>query len=150
MSVAMKRHEERYLHVLQTFSKPARKLWQVTVMDDVQIDAVFNGEPEIYRFWDATPCVAFGLEMASEALDHDLRDESAFLHRFDRVYKAVNDVVDMNNNDLVLLVRSCLQNGGQLSINRQKQLIVKGHPHATLKRAQQIVLDTLQELNSRC
>jgi hypothetical protein len=35
-------------------------------------------------------------------------DESAFLRRFDAVYKAVNDAVDMNNNDLVLLVRACL------------------------------------------
>ena len=45
-------------------------------------------------------------------LDHDLRAESVFLRRFDRVYKAVNDAVDMNNNDLVLLVRASLQNNG--------------------------------------
>ena len=31
--------------------------------------------------------------MASEALDHDLRDVSAFLRRFDAVYGAVNDAV---------------------------------------------------------
>jgi hypothetical protein len=30
MSVAMKRHEDRYLQALQTFSRPARELWQVT------------------------------------------------------------------------------------------------------------------------
>ena len=128
VSVAMKRHEERYLYVLQTFSKPARALWQVTAIDDVRVDAVFKGDPEIYRYWDATDCVAFGLQMASEALERDLRDESVFLHRFDLVYKAVNDAVDMNNNDLVLLVRSCLQNEGKLSINRQKQLTANGHP----------------------
>jgi len=107
------------------------------------MDAVFQGEAEIYRFWDATDCVAFGLQMASEALDHDLRDESAFLQRFDLVYKAVNDAVDMNNNDLVLLVRACLQNGGALSINRQKQLIAKGHPLALLEQAKQVVWETL-------
>lgn len=37
---------------------------------------MFKGDPEIYRYWDATDCVAFSLQMASEALDHDLRDES--------------------------------------------------------------------------
>ena len=144
VSVAMKRHEERYLQVLQTFSKPARELWQVTAIDDVRIDAAFKGDPEIYRYWDATDCVAFGLQMASEALDRDLRDESEFLHRFDLVYKALNDALDMNNNDLVLLVRSCLQNEGKLSTNRQKQLIAKGHPAALLEQAQQVVAATLE------
>ena len=147
VSVAMKRHEDRYLQVLQTFSKPARALWQVTAIDDVRIDAVFKGDPDIYRFWDATDCVAFGLQMASDALDHDLRDESAFLHRFDVVYTAVNDAIDMNNNDLVLLVRSCLQNEGKLSNNRQKQFIAKGHPAVLLEQAQQVVTVTLEVLN---
>lgn len=146
VSVAMKRHEERYLQVLQTFSKPARALWQVTAMDDVRVDAVFQGDPDIYRFWDATDCVAFGLHMASEALDHDLRAESEFLQRFDRVYRAVNDAVDMNNNDLVLLVRACLQNNGKLSNHRYKQLVAKGHPAALLAVAQQVVDATLDGL----
>jgi len=146
VSVAMKRHEERYLQVLQSFSKPARALWQVTAIDDVRVDAAFIGDPAIYRFWDATECVAFGLQMASEALDHDLRDESEFLRRFDAVYKAVNDAMDMNNNDLVLLVRACLQNDGKLSINRQKQLIAKGHAASLLERAQQVVTAALEGL----
>lgn len=103
------------------------------------------GDPAIYRFWDATDCVAFGLQMASEALDHDLREESVFLRRFDAVYKAVNDAVDMNNNDLVLLVRACLQNEGKLSNNRRKQLIAKGHPEALLEQAQHLVSAALEE-----
>lgn len=107
---------------------------------------MFKGDPAIYRFWDATDCVAFGLQMASEALDHDLRDESAFLRRFDAVYKAVNDAVDMNNNDLVLLVRACLQNEGKLSSNRHKQLVAKGHPAALLEQAQHVVTQVLEEL----
>lgn len=139
VSVAMKRHEGRYLQVLQSFSKPARELWEVTAIDDSRIEAVFKGDHDIYRFWDATDCVVFGLQMASEALEHDLRDESDFLRRFDLVYKAVNEAVDMNNNDLVLLVRACLQNNGKLSHNRHKQLVAKGHPAALLDQAQQIV-----------
>ena len=147
ISILMPIHnEERYLQALQTFSRPARELWQVTAIDEVRMDAVFKGEPEIYRFWDATQCVTFGLQMASEALDQDLRDESAFLQRFDLVYKAVNDAVDMNNNDLVLLVRFCLQNEGKLSNNRLKQLIARGHPAALLERAQQVVTEALQAM----
>lgn len=74
------------------------------------------------------PGVVTDFKITFEALEHNLRDESTFLHRFDRVYQAVNDAVDMNNNDLVLLVRACLPNAGKLSANRAKQLIAKGHP----------------------
>lgn len=62
------------------------------------------------------------------------------------MYKAVNDAVDMNNNDLVLLVRFCLQNGGKLSNNRLKQLNARGHPAVLLERAQQVATETLQAM----
>ena len=145
ISVAMKRNEDQYLQVLQSFSKPARDLWQVTAIDDVRMDAQFNGDPAIYRYWDATRCVTFGLRMAQEALDLDLRKESDFLRRFDAVYKAINDDLDMNNNDLTLMVRHCLQNNGLLSNHRRKQLIAKGHPAELIDRAQEIVIVALEE-----
>ena len=128
VSVAMKRNENRYLAALQSFSKPTREAWSVTWIDGNDFDLEFKGQPEIYRYWDATHCAEFGLQMAQEALDKDLRGESEFLARFDRVYKAVNDTIDMNGNDLALLVRFAVQNGGQLSLNRIKQFIAKGHP----------------------
>lgn len=94
---------------------------------------------EDQRYWDAAPCAEFGLQMAQEALDKDLRGESEFLARFDRVYKAVNDAIDMNGNDLALLVRFAVQNSGQLSHNRVKQFIAKGHPQQLLNLAQQTI-----------
>jgi hypothetical protein len=148
VSVAMKRREAQYLEVLQTFSRPARSLWQVRAIDDVRVDATFTGDGAIYQYWDATACVTFGLQMAQEALVHDLRDESDYLHRFDRVYQAVNDAVDMNNNDLVLLVRACLKNAGVLSNNRRKQIIAKGHPAELIDHAQQIVQSALQDIDA--
>ncbi|MDP2769146.1 MAG: hypothetical protein Q8O81_04840 [Giesbergeria sp.] len=77
--------------------------------------------------------------MAQEALDKDLRGESEFLARFDRVYKAVNDAIEMNGNDLALLVRFAVQNGGHLSHNRVKQFIAIGHPQQLLNLAQQTI-----------
>lgn len=149
ISGAMKRHEDRYLQVLQSFSKPARDLWQVTAIDDVRIDVQFKGDPANYRYWDATQCVTFGLQMAQEALDLDLRQESDFLRRFDAVYKAVDDDLDMNNNDLTLMVRSCLQNDGLLSNHRRKQFIAKGHPDELIERAQKIMTAALEESKAK-
>ena len=136
ISVAMKRHENRYLQALQSFSKPMRDCWDVTWIDGDQFALDFQGPAELYRYWDATACVEFGLQMAQEALEHDLRSETDYLIRFDRAYTAVNQAIDMNGNDLVNLVRWALQNGGVISNNRRKALIAKGHPEAVIDAAQ--------------
>lgn len=62
-------------------------------------------------------------------------------------YQAVNDAVDMNNNDLVLLVRACLQNAGKLSANRTQQLVAKGHPAELIGEAQRVVTAALEALD---
>ena len=77
--------------------------------------------------------------MAQEALDRDVQNESAFLQSFDQAYRAVNDAVDMNNDDLVLLIRGVLQNKGVLSNHRRKQLIAKGHPPAIIDQAMAVL-----------
>ena len=75
----------------------------------------------LYRYWDATPCVEFGLSMARQALEKDLREETEFLARYDRIYKAIDDRFDVRGNDLTTLVISALQNQGKVSHNRRKQ-----------------------------
>ena len=146
ISIAMKRNEAQYLVALESFSKPARAQWKVLYVDDQSIDAQFNGDIDIYRYWDATHCVTFGLQMAQQALDRDLKQESDFLQRFDIVYKAVNESIDMNNNDLVVVVRSCLQNDGSLSKNRRKQLISKGHSVELIDKIQDIIRTSLSDI----
>ncbi len=145
VSIAMKRHENAYLAALQSFSKPARSLWDVTFVSDDLIYQDFRGAPEIYRYWDATDCVEFGLAMAREALHHDLRQEMDFLRRYDTVYRAINDAVDMNNNDLVIMARSIAQ-AGELSNNRYKQLIAKGHQPDLIEAAMDAAMGALSEL----
>ena len=122
VSVAMKRQEAEYLQSLQSFSLPARKLWKVTWLDDDRFEFKFNGADSIYRFWDATPCVEFGYRMAEQAFDVDLRQETEFLARFDRIASALNDEFDVRSNDQHLLIISALQNGGRISNNRRKKL----------------------------
>ncbi len=121
VSVAMKRNEAEYLAALQQFSRPARERWAVRQLDDGRYEARFNGDPAIYRFWDATKCAEFGYRMAEQALDIELRRETEFLARYDAVFRAVNDRFDIRNNDLTTLILSCLQNAGVVSKHRRKQ-----------------------------
>ncbi|BCO26671.1 hypothetical protein MIZ03_1554 [Rhodoferax lithotrophicus] len=53
----------------------------------------------------------------------------------------------MNNNDLVLLVRACLQNASKLSANHTKQLVAKGHPAELIGEAQRVVTAALEALD---
>jgi len=121
VSVAMKHEEQAYLESLKTFSQPTREFWNVTWLDADQMAFDFIGHPSIYRFWDATRCVEFTLQMARRALEVELREETEFLDRYDRVIKAVNHRFDVRGSDLSKLVMMCLDNEGKVSRHRRKQ-----------------------------
>ncbi len=121
VSVAMQRHEADYLKCLQLFSKPARAMWQVRWIDEGQYDFEWQGHDSAYRYWDATACAQFGLRMAAHALAVELKQETAYLARYDAVFAAVNAEFDLRNNDLSTLVRCALEQGGALSNHRRKQ-----------------------------
>lgn len=145
ISTAMARHEGHYLRALKSFSAPARDLWTVAKVSDLEYDCAFEGSPEIYHFWDATQCVQFGLEMAKEALQRDLHEEVHFLGRFDRVYSRLNKAIDMNNNLMNLIARLLVQNDGALSISKRKMFIAKGCTEELLNEAEQIAQEALNE-----
>jgi hypothetical protein len=96
-----------------------------------------------FRYWDATACVEFGLRMSAQALTRDLREESDFVHRFDRAWRAINDRVDIANHDLVILTRSNPQNKGALSNSRRKQFLAKGYASEILSAAEQAAREVL-------
>lgn len=121
VSVAMKREEARYLEALQDFSRPARTFWDVRWLDAESLTFDFQGHPAIYRFWDATSCVAFTLEMARRALEVELREETEFLDRYDRIVRQVNERYDVRGSELSALVMMCLDQGGVVSNRRRKQ-----------------------------
>lgn len=121
VSVAMKRQERQYLETLQSFSRPVRDFWDVQWIDFGQYGFEFRGDNAVYRFWDATPCVAFTLEMARVALEVELHKETTFLACYDRVYRAVDERYDLRGSDLANLVMMCLSNDGIVSNNRRKQ-----------------------------
>lgn len=127
ISVAMKRNEDQYLQALKSFSAPARRLWDVLMIDDEHFEFSFKGDPSIYRYWDATPCVEFGLRMAEQSLEVDLRQETEYLRNYDAIARQVNERIDLNSNTLALMVRLCLQNEGRFSSGKRKAFLNKGY-----------------------
>ncbi|CAI8998809.1 hypothetical protein EMIT0P218_80205 [Pseudomonas sp. IT-P218] len=145
VSVAMKREEQRYLEALQSFSKPARQFWDVRWIDADNMSLNFTGDPSLYRYWDATECVAFTLEMAKRALEIELREETEYLQRYDTLLKVVNDNYDVRGSLLSKLIMQCLDQNGVVSKGRRKQYngyiqeevfdFLEGHAQALLAEA---------------
>ncbi|RAU47914.1 MULTISPECIES: Fic family protein [unclassified Pseudomonas] len=121
VSVAMKREEQRYLEALQSFSKPARQFWDVRWIDADNLSLHFTGDPSLYRYWDATECVAFTLEMAKRALEIELREGIEYLQRYDTLLKVVNENYDVRGSLLSKLIMQCLDQNGVVSKSRRKQ-----------------------------
>ncbi len=143
ISVAMKRNEVQYLQALKSFSTPARRLWEVTMIDDENFEFSFKGDSSIYRYWDATPCVEFGLRMAEQSLEIDLRQESDYLQKYDAISRQVNERIDLNSNALSLLVRLCIQNAGSLSNAKRKAFLAKGYKEEMLALVESIAFSVM-------
>lgn len=121
VSVAMKSSESQYLSALQDFSKPSRALWSVTWIADGDFDFRFKGSDAIYRYWDATSCAEFGLQMAEDALNIHLRQEVNYLTCFDEIHRAVSDRYDVRETILHHLINGCLDLNGVVSKNLRKR-----------------------------
>jgi len=81
----------------------------------------FKSDDSLYRYWNATACVEFGLEMAKQALEKDLREETEFLAKYDLIYRSIDGRYDIRGKDLNTLVLVCMEQNGKLSANRRKK-----------------------------
>lgn len=121
VSTVLRQSEDRYLQVLQNFSSQAREFWQVRFIDEAQYTFDFTGNEAIYRYWDATECVAFMARTAASAIEHHLKEETIYLERYDQIYRSIDEEYDIPGSELSRLVMFCMDQGGTISKNRRKQ-----------------------------
>lgn len=144
ISIAMKRNEKQYLAALQSFAGRTRDLWEIDWQSHEKIHFKFNGEPEIFQYWDATEAAIFGLSMAKEALDVDLRGETGYLHRMDALRRAVDKAVNLKNPDVASMVEQALRNNGVLSKKSWKYWLKKNVSEQTLMDAQVAIAEVYE------
>ncbi|MBL4869292.1 MAG: cell filamentation protein Fic, partial [Pseudomonadales bacterium] len=117
----LKQQESAYKTVLEAYSDPVREFWNITYIDENQIEFDFTGHPALYRYWDATQCVTFMAQATEQAIEQHLKQETLYLKRYDEIYQRINKAYDIANADLANLVIFCLDQHGTLSNNRRKQ-----------------------------
>ena len=144
VSIAMAKHEREYLSALHTFSLQARRAWSVQMIDTDQYAFEFRGATSLYRYWDATQCVEFGMKMAQTALDIHLHDQVSFTRRYDRVTREIDAQYDIRGSILNALIVSCIQQGGRLS-NRRRDQFAHAVPPGAFEAIERAVRDALCE-----
>ena len=139
VSVAMKKNEREYLRALEVYSRELRRRWDVRWIDAGEYRLEFTGAASLYRYWNATACVEFCYRMAEQALEVELREETGFLMRYDRIAAAVDARFDVRGSDLSTLIVSCIDNAGKVSSRRRDQFA---------SRVPAAVFDLIEELAS--
>ncbi|MQQ09633.1 cell filamentation protein Fic [Epibacterium sp. SM1979] len=82
---------------------------------------VTNETADLYRYFDATPQVEYLFDRIDNTIEVDLRQELAFIARFDQALQAVRQIIDMPDRRARLLTQLVLQNGGRLSKGKRGQ-----------------------------
>jgi len=118
LSVAMKRHEADYLAALESFSKPARQLWDVTWIADNEFQLDFRSSPQVYAHWNGEAAAEFVTRCAEQALEQSLLDETAFLQAYDRAFEQIDRAFDLPNRTINLLIQWIRQNNGRMPERR--------------------------------
>ncbi|RYH50403.1 MAG: Fic family protein, partial [Alcaligenaceae bacterium] len=119
LSVAMKKNEREYLAALESFSKPARALWEVIYIADNDFVFNFKSSPMAYAHWDGQAAAQFITACAESALLQSLIDEAVFIHAYDTVFEKIDRTYDLPNRTINLLIQWIRQNGCKMPERRR-------------------------------
>lgn len=141
LSVAMKRHEADYLAALESFSRPARQLWDVTCIADNEFLLDFRSSLLTYAHWNGEVAADFVTRCAEQALEQSLVDETAFLQAYDRAYEQIDREFDLPNRTINLLIQWIRQNNCRMPERRRNATELLLLKPQQIERIETIVAD---------
>jgi hypothetical protein len=120
VSAAIVRDMRGYDVALENFSKTIQPHidWKWTPTKAIEVS---NDTSALYRYFDATAQVEFLHAKIAETVDVDLKDELAYVARFDAALKAVNEIVDLPGRRASLLTTYIVGNEGKLAKRKRSQ-----------------------------
>lgn len=119
LSVAMKQEERGYLAALESFSKPARALWDVQFIGDGDFVFDFRSTPMVYAHWSGAHAAAFVTRCARVALQQSLVDEAQYLQAYDLAYERIDKQFDLPNRTINLLIQWIHRNNNRMPERRK-------------------------------
>jgi hypothetical protein len=114
VSAAILDRIDEYRTVLAAYSSRILPVieWKPTADHNV---LVTNDTVDYYRYFDATGHAEFLYTCVQKTIEQDLPEEAAFLQRYDRFRREVEEIIEMPLHPVDLLFRFLDQNQGELS-----------------------------------
>jgi len=118
VSAVMLKNPADYDASLEAFSRPLLKLidYQLDKMGEMTID---QDTAIWYQYIDMTPQVEALYEFIIKTVEEELVEELDFLINYDKIRRAIQDIVDMPDRLIDLFIKLCLQNNGTLSAKKR-------------------------------
>jgi len=114
ISASMLKNLTDYDASLEEFSRQIMPLVEYS-LDEYGRMTVHNDTAIWYRYIDMTPQTEALFRFIDQTIDTELASELAFLANYDKTKKAIQEIVDMPDQQIDLFIRFCLQNNGRLS-----------------------------------
>jgi hypothetical protein len=121
VSSIMLKNMREYDSILEKFSKP---LLMVLKDYDLTADGVMTVKQESkthYQYLDFTDMTEYLFSCIEDAIHNQIEREIIFLVNYDRAKKAIQEIVDMPDNQIDLFIRFVIQNNGALSARKRSQ-----------------------------
>jgi hypothetical protein len=120
VSAVMLSHAKSYEASLDAFSKAIMPLIDYTLNEEGELQ-VHNQTAQWYRFPDMTAQAEALFQFIEQTLEQELVSELEFLLHYDQCKRAMQGIVDLPDRRLDLLIKSCLQNHGRLSLAKRNK-----------------------------
>jgi hypothetical protein len=121
ISAVMLKNLHEYDKILESFSKP---LLSVITQYDLAEEGVMTVKQESlshYQFIDFTRMAEYLFSCIEDIINNYLEHELLFLVNYDKVKKAIQEIVDMPDKKIDLLIKFVTQNNKVLSVSKRNQ-----------------------------
>lgn len=121
VSSIMLQNLHAYDAILESFSKPLLSVLTNYHLADDGSMTVEQKTKSFYQYVDFTLIAEYLFKCIEDAIEHYIEREIVFLANYDRTKRAMQDVVDMPDNQIDLLIKCVMQNHGNLSAQKRER-----------------------------
>lgn len=120
VSAAILNNMKLYDDSLEVFSSPLMHKIKYT-LDELGQMTVNDSTKNYYSYIDMTPQVEALFEFVELTIKKELVEELEFIASYDKVKKAIQNIIDMPDKLIDLFIKFCLQNDGKLSSSKREK-----------------------------
>ncbi len=114
VSAVMLKNRKHYDQILESFSEPLLHLLKYKL--DEKGELTVHGETsDFYQYTDYTLMAEYLFSCVEDTIETDFKKELKYIVNYDRIKKAVQNVVDMPDRKIDLFIKMTMQNNGTLS-----------------------------------